>query len=191
MKKTYLFLIILFGLTCRAQSPIIDLLDDDGSTINGAYYKDTNNILNQFDGTWLYTNGTTSFKMVLVKKELIYVNNYYEDLIIGEYQYIKDGEELHNSLYRLDENLDNLHNHTINGNNFPTTSTPFEAYTSDNFRIKLYLEEPFMGCNLDLKRTVINGQDALLMFKNCQALATQQYPQVLSPSGIYILIKQP
>ena len=191
MKKTYLFLIILIGFIGRAQNPIIDLLSRDGKRDYNAYYKDTNNILNQFEGTWIYTNGTTSFKIVLIKKELAYSGSYYEDLIIGEYQYIKDGEELYNSLYLLDENLNNLYDHTINGNNFPTTSTPFEAYTSDIFRIKLSLEEPYMGCNIDLKRTVINGQDALLMFKNCQALATQQYPQVLSPSGIYILIKQP
>ena len=46
--------------------------------------EDINNYLDAFEGTYLYTNGNTSFRMVLVKKVQQYNGRYYEDLIIGE-----------------------------------------------------------------------------------------------------------
>jgi hypothetical protein len=52
---TLLFLILTF-LNCKAQSPIISIEDWDGSEQQDAYFKDTNNVLNEYVGTWLYTN---------------------------------------------------------------------------------------------------------------------------------------
>ena len=71
MKNT-LKIIVLSAITiaCKAQTPIIDIEDNQGYDVNGAYYKDTKNQLNPFEGTYIYTNGTTSLKMVS-KREIL------------------------------------------------------------------------------------------------------------------------
>jgi len=104
MKIIYTLLITLLLTTIsNAQSPVIDIEDLRFRTsIDNAYYKDVNNFYDNFEGTWLYTNGTTSFKIVLTKEEINYTGKYYEDEIIGEYQYIENGVELINTLGNTD-----------------------------------------------------------------------------------------
>ena len=112
----FLTLIAIVTITCKAQSPIINILDKDGTRDINAYYKDVNNLLNQYEGTYLYTNGTTSFKIVLVKKIMQFNGEYYEDLIIGEYQYIVNGVEIVNTLSELNTTYSNQRRHNIDGN---------------------------------------------------------------------------
>ena len=58
-----------------SQNEIIPLVYDisiesyDDGYRNGQYYKDTYNHLNVFEGTWVFQNGNTTFKLVLEKKE--------------------------------------------------------------------------------------------------------------------------
>ena len=54
--------------------------------------------------------------MVLVKKELQAYNGYYEDLIIGEYQYIENGVEKANTLPNINITYLNQRRHNIDGN---------------------------------------------------------------------------
>ena len=75
--------------------------------IPNAYYKDLTNVHDQYIGTWLYTNGNTSLKLVFeerahVKENLNYYGEfYYADWLIGEGQYIENGVEKWNSLNNL------------------------------------------------------------------------------------------
>lgn len=85
-------------LNCKAQSPIITLEDWDGTEIDNAYYKDVNNVLNNFEGTWLFENGNTSLEIVLVKSLQFFNGDYYEDTIVGGYRYVEDGVEKINTL---------------------------------------------------------------------------------------------
>ncbi|MBR9913463.1 MAG: hypothetical protein GYB32_01345 [Algicola sp.] len=72
MKKYFLIiLVIIFCFSCKAQSPIYSIEQYYGIQDN-AYYKDTNNILNKFVGTWIYENGDTSLKITLLKAEQAY-----------------------------------------------------------------------------------------------------------------------
>ncbi len=93
----------MVGMGCRAQT--IYSLYDDAKEVVGAYYKDIYNDLNNFVGTWEYTNGTTSLTIILQKKEIQYFDaghiHYYQDLLIGEYKYIEDGIEKINTLPEL------------------------------------------------------------------------------------------
>ncbi|MGV7108171.1 DUF6705 family protein, partial [Flavobacterium sp. U410] len=116
MKKTAYILTLLLTSLTFGQSPIIDLLDDDGNKIANAYYKDTNNLLDAFEGTFVYTNGSTQLKIELVKKIQQFNGRYYEDLIIGEYQYIENGTEIVNTLDEIDLAYINQHQHNIFGN---------------------------------------------------------------------------
>ncbi|RNC87837.1 MAG: hypothetical protein ED556_01210 [Winogradskyella sp.] len=93
---------------CKAQI-VTNLHKPQKYGTSGYYYKDLNNDLNNFEGTWLYTNGNDSLTIIFEKqqnKNIQYDNtNYYIDAIIGEYKYVENGLEKINTL----ENLDNNH----------------------------------------------------------------------------------
>ncbi|TPD67179.1 DUF6705 family protein [Flavobacterium microcysteis] len=121
--KHVLTIIILLCLKvyCKAQTPVIPL--NGGSSygaISGAYYKDTEDFFWQFEGTWVYSNNGTILKIVLKNKDMFYEDgigiNFYTDYIIGEYQYIKDGIEILNTLHNLNINHEEISQYNITGN---------------------------------------------------------------------------
>lgn len=135
---------ILVSLLCKAQNPILSLTDNSNeSLLNNAYYKDLDGVLNNYVGTWKYTNGSTSLTVVLKKKEQVYNDEWYEDMLIGEYKYVENGIELINTLNLIDS-LTDYYNHNITGNSIigkgqfiPCNScTPFEK------RVLLFFHDP-------------------------------------------------
>ena len=109
MKKINFIVLMLFVISCKAQIPIKSIYDD--TDINGAYYKDTNNDFDKFVGTWKYTNGITSLTITLQKKAQYHKfhsngDNYYLDVMVGEYKYIENGVEKINTLPFLSQNFD-------------------------------------------------------------------------------------
>lgn len=107
MKKTIyqtLIALILFNTMVTAQ--IINL-DTNGPTESGIYYKDLDHLLDPYVGTWLYTNGNTSLRIKLVKKEhYLYdtgYKSYYTDLIVGEFQYVENGNLILDRIPLLDD----------------------------------------------------------------------------------------
>ena len=99
MKKIITTITLLLGFTlCKAQlveQTIIPLENLRGQSAGNVYYKDVHNLLNPFVGTWLYTNGTTSLKLVL-RKIIGHDNDYnIKDILVGEYEYIENGVSKH------------------------------------------------------------------------------------------------
>ena len=116
MKNITILAFLLFAIASKAQSPIIDIIDSAMGQPDGYYVKDINNLLNPFEGTYVYTNVGTTFKVILVKKIQQYNGRYYEDLIIGEYQYIQNYVEKVNTLAEINVIYNNQRIHKINGN---------------------------------------------------------------------------
>lgn len=117
MRKFILILLIFGFFNCKAQSPILNMeFDTKYDAPDNSYYKDINNVLNDFEGTWLYTNGNTSLKIILVKSTQYFNGDFYEDLLIGGYQYIEDGDEKINTLADADDPSIGR-NASIKGNN--------------------------------------------------------------------------
>lgn len=119
MKNNIYYMIMLFIITlssCKAQ--IVNIDNEIYNRIPNVYYKDINNQLDRYVGTWLYTNGATSLKIIIQKKHYAFnpSNNFYEDLLIGEYQYIENGVEIVNTLPRLQDISISSRNHFICGN---------------------------------------------------------------------------
>ena len=195
--KTYkniaIVLITLLAIQCKAQTPIIDLNDRNGDYINGAYYKDTNNLLNQFEGTYVMNDGVNYLKIVFQKKIMQYTGSCYQDLLIGEYQYKKNGVEIINTLNKLDGPLPNVYQHSIDGNYFLYHHTSFDDYTTDNFRINLGMDVPDgIFADLDVRKAVVNGQEAIQIFKRTKYYYKkgETVPPVIVPNGFFYLIKQ-
>ena len=195
MKKIIVTLTVFafFLVKSMGQTPIIDLQDRDGTRIQNAYYKDTHNILNSFVGTWLYTNGNTSMKIVLVKKTMLYNDEYYEDILYGEYRYVENGIEKLNSLHNLAGPFINENNYKIFGNHTPgSLPTPFDEYTPGETRVSLGFEDN-IGGTIDIRKTLVGGQEAIQIWKVGKQYGII-YPMVSSmpifPDGVYTLIKQ-
>jgi hypothetical protein len=190
------------SITCNAQLQVIDILDDNGDEITGAYYKDTQNLLNPFEGTYLYTNGNTSLKIQLRKKIMSSMNNfYYEDLIVGDYQFIKEGEEIANCLnaiYETNITIPNGCSFPISGNLIITQGDPdcqhciagekalyvgFSDDITDNW------------ASVSIRLITVSGQPAIEMhvFWEGPKIWHEGTPRPLNaifPGGYYTLIKQ-
>ena len=112
MKNIILLATLMTVLSCKAQSPIISLSDHTAELVDNAYYKDIDGDLDNFVGTWIYTNGTSSIKVTFQKIEQVFNDEWYEDLLIGEYQYIENGVEKVNT---LNNTPSDVYEHSISG----------------------------------------------------------------------------
>lgn len=121
MKKIFYIIIAFYTIGVNAQSQIIPLYSGNGNygDTNNAYYKDIDSVLNQYVGTWLFTNGNNSFKIILQKKEHVYMSagviKFYTDFIVGEFQYIENGVEKINTLSNLATNYSYIFDYNIVG----------------------------------------------------------------------------
>jgi hypothetical protein len=78
-------------------------LENMGGAEEEVYYKDFNNVLDGFEGTYEYNGPDFYFKIRLEKKEAMQYAFYWTDLLNGTYQYIKNGVEVN----YLNDNLNN------------------------------------------------------------------------------------
>lgn len=106
MKKILIVLTLaIFYTSCKAQTPVLNRFERVMERTENAYYKDIDSIFNPFEGTWVATNQNKTFKVTFVKKEMVleesYVN-YYEDLLIGEFEYYEKGVLKTSTLFYLD-----------------------------------------------------------------------------------------
>ncbi|MDX6190560.1 DUF6705 family protein [Flavobacterium sp. Fl-318] len=165
--KNYINFAIFFILlnSCVAQSPVLDIMDNSGfESVRGAYYKDTKNVLNGYDGTYLYNNGNILFKIKLQKNVMTSMNGaYYEDLVVGEYQWIENGVEKVNTLNQLTStsNLNNIRGkRVLIGNVYGCKDcSPTEK------RLRLGFKEatsPHIG-EIDIRKTTVNGKEAIIV----------------------------
>ncbi len=103
---TLLIAFLLVTVISNAQSPVIDIEEHLRRTaIENAYYKDINNFIDPYVGTWVYTetcpitgNENVFFKIILEKQLMLYNRGYYMDRVIGEYQYKENGVEVRSTL---------------------------------------------------------------------------------------------
>lgn len=174
MKKIFLTLAIISIISCKAQRgsyyETINLDPQDRIeeyALTGKYYKDINNTLNNFTGTFLYTNGSTSFKIILQKKLQSSVNDRYkEDILIGGYQYIENGLEKINVLNTINENHSNGWNYSINANSILTGQTLGCTDCSANEKwIKGLIDDPLPNgggsATIFIRKTMVGSQEAI------------------------------
>jgi hypothetical protein len=182
-----------------SQSPIVGLEENNlPDHFDGYYFKDLNNELDKYVGTWKYTNGTTILTIQLVKREQIFSGTWYEDELHGEYRYVENGLEVVNYLPRLFDPSVTVAQHTIDGNKL--------VY-------KNYYPE-CTECAIDEKRVILKFSDRARMYLRSQILVQHfvengvekikinldgSGPMIIAPGdpteprvpyGEYILVKQ-
>lgn len=166
MKNLKILLLILFPISIFGQNPVIGLADYNGDDIIGAYYKDVNNLLNPFQGTYVYANGNREFKIILVKKLMQYNGEYYEDLVIGEYQYKINGLEIVNTLPEINTVYNNQVKHHISGNaiiNNNDIEWKCPLCETNEKRFRASIRDVMSGriAQLFMRRIIENGQQVM------------------------------
>lgn len=184
-----------------AQSPIINIKDQDGTLLTGAYYKDSDNLLNPYEGTFIYTNGNISFKVVLEKKTQQYNGRYYEDLLIGEYEYKEGNVIVVSTLSDLSTVYNNQRRHSISGNSIRNkTGKPVcnECGTNElRVRLSFSDRERELYGSMTSRKIMHNNQEAIKVIIRCETNVVYfegepEPPRDFRvPDGEYILIKQP
>ena len=201
MKNIFIILsIFTIALNCKAQSPVFDLLDMQNriKDIYGAYHKDMNNLLNPFEGTYVYSNGNILLKIILKKKVMSSMNGYlYEDLIVGEYQYIENGIEKINTLNELSVNHPNAWNYSIGANRIITSgNTGCEECLPNEKALSGGLAESSTHNTADLiiRRINVNGIQAIKIFVMWRMRYKKETdpmpPKASFPGGEYILTRR-
>lgn len=199
MKKIAIAILVTISLSCKAQSPVYNITDlaHVVQETTGAYHRDIDNLLNPFEGTYIYNCGGKTLKIVLKKEILSSMNNYfYEDLLIGEYQYIVNGVEKVNTLNALNNNYPNKRKHSISGNHIITMGNIGCTECVPN-------EKALMGGLIDrasnnnaqitIRRISLNGQEAIKIFILWHINERSANPvgvHASIPGGEYTLLKQ-
>lgn len=201
IKKLNILAVLLLSINCKAQTPILDISDSGTGLPNGYYLRDNNNLLNSFEGTYQYTNGNTILKIVLVKKTQQYNQEFYEDLIIGEYKYIENGIEKINTLNEInnvyiEQRFHKIDSNFLVNNNFKLF--PCLDCFSNEKRLYASIFDPSTNSYADIviRKTILNSQQIIkiniINFKKgliiVNGLATE--PNFSLPLEEYILIKQ-
>ncbi|MCD0480768.1 MULTISPECIES: DUF6705 family protein [unclassified Chryseobacterium] len=203
MKNIFFLFILIFSVDLKSQSVTIDIIKSGFGENSNYYRKDLNNLLNPFEGSYIYTNGTSTFKIVLKKMIKQPVDSHYEDIIIGEYQYMENGIEKANTLSNLNIIYsDQFLKHGIAGNRvISKTNSRLWICTQCNTnekRIGLNIRDISTNRYADIlmRRTVINGQQVMqVKIYNVNTVSynvdTESPPADFSlPLGEFIMIKQ-
>ena len=168
MRIMKLLFLLLFAIASKAQIPVIDITDSAMGQPDGYYVKDIDSLLNRFEGTYLYTNGSTTLKMILVKKIQQYNGRYYEDLIIGEYQYIEDGVEKINTLSEINTIYNNQGLHKIAGrqivnNNFRMLKCPSCSPNEKRFHCSIKDPSTNRFARMTMRRVTEGTQELMIV----------------------------
>lgn len=170
MKNLILLLTtILFNQFIYSQcNTIVDIDDVDHVAQTGYYYKDTHNTFNQFEGHYIYSNGSTTFEIVLEKIEMTpYGDRYCKDMLIGAYKYIKDGVLIYDKLNDLNNNYSYGGQYIISGNSILTGQyRGCDDCATNEKRVVLSIGEPEAKQYYDLfvRKITHNGQEAIKIF---------------------------
>lgn len=207
MKKIIYFISLLSFtfLSCKAQT-ILEIVPLESSRVKPAYtyFKDVNNLLDRYEGTWKYQNGSTSFTITLEKMEEDYNSDFkhYFDRLKGEYRYIENGIEIVNTLPNLNQNPNNIDLRNIGGGYIIDNDQVLicEDCAPNEKRVKLYFNDPardYLNNNIILQtlqedNSVINQQGKIkVTILGRGGMIPPNVPAAPRvPYGEYIMLKQ-
>ena len=208
MSKSILSIIALLSIgSSFGQSPVIGLYEgtEYGET-NNAYYKDTQDDLNKFIGTWTWSdnNSTLSIELRLREQELINLTDndqYYTDVLIGEYVYTEAGQELINTIHLFESPFVSDFNHNIAGNNIlDRVGPPYcDSCSSSERRVMVFFYDPnypYIRNQAVLRHAFTGGEEVIQMSLWRTSVSYQDHTdptapaEISMPYGNYTLIKQ-
>ena len=197
MKKIFQILALITIFSCNAQTVVPITSGDYFEKTPNYYKKDVNNEFNKFEGEWVYTNGNTSLTFRL-KKETQYQTNptsNYQDLLVGEYQYVESGIEKVNTLANFDDSTISGYGHQISGGIY---FHELPSYCIDNSQIQEVKIHVFIGDPNDddisglmiLRYVNDNGTEKIqVCLRDETTLGNDLNARLEIPDGYYEMIK--
>ena len=203
-KAQLTFLILLISASITAQIGGIKPLKIYRTRFeDGYYYKDTDNTFNNFVGTWVYINGSSTLQIKFKKITKFQFPGYFIDALVGEYQYIKNGTEQINTLSQLNTNLGRPSSYSIFSDFIMfKNDRPFcTDCSTTELRVCLTLNDVLLDVYFDvyIRKIMSNGQHAIDVKLKTDGLRrdgttfdnmTETLVGGTIPNGEYILIKQ-
>ncbi|MBN9282824.1 MULTISPECIES: DUF6705 family protein [unclassified Flavobacterium] len=204
MKNILTIIILSFLFSCKAQTIVPLASDSDMTYKSGTYNKDVDNDFDKYVGTWKYQQGNTSLKIIFKKITFDHFvteyKNYYQDILVGEYQYIENGIEKVNTLQQMITQPNNTSEYNISGNLIWTKNLYPKCSECDENerRIKLFISDPlreYLSNAIILRYKNENGTEKIIakILKNGTSfMPPDNAPDEMRiPYGEYVLIKQP
>lgn len=118
MKYIYILLLLLTFVisSCKAQNAPLYRIDRDNP--EGTHFKDLDNNLSDFVGTWRWQSNDSIVTITFQKWEDIFFEdtNQYEDMLVGAYKFAVNGLVIQDYLAQLDDNSIYIFDHYIAGN---------------------------------------------------------------------------
>ena len=197
MKYIYIILVVLFTTFCQSQ--IINIKNNNEPAIPGAYYKDIDNLLNPFEGTWVFSDATRSLKITFIKRTNQFDGSYYEDFLIGGYEYKVNNVILVTTLSNLSLTSPYDFKYKIFGNRILKNYyyPPCPECNVGEYRLRLTFSElaNTKYGELIARKITVSGQEALKINLSgsegvYKAGTTPPPDDFVVPCGEYILIKQ-
>lgn len=187
---------LLFAVQVTSQTVIDIDIESDGFTPN-TYYKDTNNILNKYVGTWVHNQNGVMLKIQFVKLNAVHNTEYntYTDYLIGEYEYSVDGNIVVSTLSSLDDSSLAVEQHNIYGNLILFKTPANEIPDGPSSKIGLWFTDPERPYILAHSEALYTQNDPAEILFGIRASMIENAPpgapDVLRiPYGDYLLIKQ-
>ncbi|WP_417195241.1 DUF6705 family protein [Bizionia sp.] len=195
----YVILLFIFSIvSCKAQTVIVPIGSGDAMQNNPNYYlKDVNNEFGKFEGTWIYQNGMTELTLILKKEDHYQISSSsdFEDVLVGEYQYIENGTEKINTLLDIEDAFITGYEHAISGGVFmhklPNFCTDNSAISE--IKIELLIDNPaneFAEGRVILRYVNDNGIEKLEACIYDYTIMGDNVVKLDIPDGYYVLVKQ-
>ncbi len=152
----------------QCTSSIIKNIDSYGYDEPNVYYKDINNMLNPFEGTYIYSNNNVEFEIKLIKKiaSMPPTNSYCVDMLIGGFRF-QNNSSIVNCIPLINIELTDGGLNYINARSFYTGKTRGCDECGDNEKWLIgSIEDPVSGSvdELFIRKVVENGQEAIKIF---------------------------
>ncbi|MEY8849927.1 DUF6705 family protein [Psychroserpens sp. XS_ASV72] len=201
MKYIFRISILVFTIySCKAQTPVLSL-KNPGIYQDGAYYKDLDNELDKYVGTWVHQNGNTELVLSFIKKEQTFNGSWYKDSLLGEYKYIENGTEIMNFLPRLTDPNVNDGQHYVRFSSFykKMEHPSCEDCSVTERRLQMHFRDPapdrkHFSNYIILRHIVENGVEKIVAYltgpQGSYSIADGQPFDIRVPSGYYTLMRQ-
>ncbi|WP_430410939.1 DUF6705 family protein [Kordia sp.] len=198
--RYFVIIVVVFcmSFSCKAQNPVVGLTQKKGSIPDGIYYKDIDGDLDKYVGTWKYTNGTTSFTITFRKVIQSFNGKWYDDLLVGDYKYVKNGVVIMDYLNRVNDPTVNNGQHYIYGNRiiYPYQDVDCDGCTHMERRFELFFSDPeqrYLSQAMIVRHIIVNNIQKIQVNLRLEDLrlapeGTNLEPRV--PFGNYTLVKQ-
>lgn len=189
--KNILNVIILISISASLHAQTVTPLEDLGEAQEGFYYKDLNNVLDTYEGTYEYAIGNVLFKLRLEKRSnLSYNNVFWIDALQGTYKYVNNNV----TVDHLGDDLSSIFPARIKLNSIRQGAPMFCAdCATDNWLVGSISDfDANKRAQLFLARRVVNGQPGLqilIYFEFDVNAGYDIFDQITLPSGNFFLRK--